>query len=129
MGSTLGYTLLAPSHGVYASLTSTLLQAWCLLSSILSLLSLLSLCLQPRNLKSPASGFSAQPLAIRIFIYQTEPIGGKVPQCLTCRHWCKAVLGTKISIIMQAILGKIHYIWAVKVINYLFRRVDRTRTY
>jgi hypothetical protein len=40
----------------------------------------------PGNPKSPDSVCPAQPSATSNFIYQSEPTGDRVPQCLTCRH-------------------------------------------
>ena len=71
----------------YASLSSTILRhgvspllllAWWT-SSFLH-----PLCLKPGNPKSPASICSAQSLVAGIFIYQSEPTGGRVPQFLMC---------------------------------------------
>ena len=57
---------------------------------------LLPLCPKPRNPKVPH--LSAQPLAGNIFIYQSKPIGVRVPQCLTCRHSCMQFGGPRLAL-------------------------------
>jgi hypothetical protein len=77
----------------------------------MNLLLLPFLCSLTQNHESPTSVCPAQPLAVGIFIYPSEPTGGRVPLSYvrTCRLSCKQFWGTHINIRIQATLGQTLY--------------------
>jgi hypothetical protein len=56
----------------------------------------------PGILKKPTSVCPAQPLAVSIFIYQSEPTWGRFPEAILYADLLQTVLGTQINIRVQA---------------------------